>query len=175
MAFPPPPVPRAATPAHRPAPGRVAVFFQVLLRSIVVAVGGGIVIAVGFVVVAWLAGESFTGFDSKPMNRTEDMVVVVLIAGFIGATVGLGLGVASGVLLGLLAALALVPFRGRTVTNQVMRVSAPLCVVAFFAVLFNDGGRLWWVLAGVGAVGAALLAPWLTGWYVRRAQPTADG
>lgn len=174
MAFPPPPTPRVAAPAQRPVPGRVAVFFQVLLRSIVVAVGGGIVIAVGFVVVAWLSGETFTGFDSKPLNTPEDMVVVVLIAGFIGATVGIGLGVAAGVLLGLLASLALVPFRGRTVTNRVMRVAAPLCVVAFFAALFNDGGRLWLVLAAVGAVGAALLAPWLMGWYVRRAS-TQDG
>ena len=175
MAFPSPPAPRTATLAQRPAPGRVAVFFQVLLRSIVIAVGGGVVIAVGYVVVAWLAGESFVGFDGAISTGTEDMVAVVFIAGFIGAAVGLGLGVTTGVFLGVLASLVLVPSRGPTVTHWVMRVSASLCVAGFFDTFFSDGGRLWLVFAGAGAAGAVVLAPWLMGWYLRRAQPTPDG
>lgn len=149
----------------------MAVFFQVLWRSIVLAVAGGIVIAVGFVVIVTIFGESWDGFDGDGGGSDDGVLVAALIAAYLGAIFGIVLGIAAGVVLGLIGALALVPYRGRGTTRWVMRVGATVCVGAFFAALLGGDDRLWLVLGGAGMVGAALTAPWLVGWYVRRAEP----
>lgn len=155
---------------ERSLPGRLAVFFQVWWRSIVVAIGGGVVIAVGFVIVVTLAGETFEGFEGE--DDSDGLGVVMLVAAYFGAAFGLVLGVVAGLLLGLLASVALVPYRGAKRTRLVMRIGAALCVAAFFGLLSGGSDRLWYLLGAAGVVGAVLLAPWLVRWYVRRAEPS---
>lgn len=169
MPPPPPGFPVAIPQAlERSLPGRLAVFFHVWWRSIVVAVGGGVVIAVGFVIVATLAGEEFTTFDSKEAG----LGLALLLGAYFGAAFGLVLGVVAGLLLGLLASIALVPYRGRKRTRLVMRIGAAVCVAAFFGLLSGGTDRLWYLLGAAGVVGAVLLAPWLVRWYIRRAEPS---
>jgi hypothetical protein len=153
-------------------PGRLAVFFQVWWRSLVVAIGGGVMIAVGFVIVVTLAGETFEGFEGE--DGSDGLGVVMLLAAYFGAAFGLVLGVVAGLLLALLASLALVPYRGRRRTVTVMRIGAAVCVAAFFGLLSGGTDRLWYVLGAAGVLGAVLLAPWLVRWYVRRAEPSSS-
>lgn len=173
MAFPPPP-PDPATRLPDDPPSRLAVFGQVFLRSIAVAVVGGVVIGVGFVLVVSLFGESWNTLEGDGGGSEDGVLVAMLFATFFGATFGVLLGLLAGVVLGFLGAFVLVPYRGRRFTVLVMRVAAPLLVAAFFVALLGGDDRLWLLLGAAGMIGAVLAAPWLVGWYVRRMGPEVD-
>lgn len=170
MALPPPPPDAVLRPRIDP-PGRVLVFLQVLWRSIVVAVVGGVVIGVGFVVVVSLFGESWNSFDGDGGGTDDGVLVAMLFATFFGAVFGTALGVLAGAVLGFVGAFVLVPYRGRRLTVLVVRVAAPLLVAAFFVALLGGDDRVWLLLGGAGMIGAAVAAPWLVAWYVRRMEP----
>lgn len=171
MAFPPPPPLASTVAAPVDSPARALVFFQLLWRSIVAAVGGGVVIGVGFVVIVGATGERFSDLDSD-FDSSDGLSVAMFLAAAFGGAFGLALGVAAGLVLGLIGAIVLVPYRGRRITRLVMRIAAPLLVAAFFVVLLGGDDRVWMLLGGAGMVGAVLIAPWLVGWYVRRMDPS---
>lgn len=108
------------------APGRGAVFGQLLWRSIVVAIAGGAAVGIVFVVIGAFVDSSsdFAGYS--------------IAAAFVGAVLGLILGVPAGLLIGGVGAAVLVPYRGRSFTHRYARIASTIAVGVFLAWLFHD-------------------------------------
>ena len=145
--------------ARDDAPGRVTVFVQLLWRTIVISVGGGIVVSLMFIAAAFV-------FNQNDDELVAWLPLVVAVAAFMG----LMLGVGAGVLTGLVGSIVLVPYKGKTFTRGFALVATLISVASFFTIVGVNGGEvvIWLVVGGGALVLGALLSPWLVGWYVRR-------
>jgi len=141
------------------APGRGVVFAQLLWRTIVISVLGGLVVSVLYVSAAFVFNEN----DDELLTW---LPVVLALAMFMG----LVLGVVAGVLTGLVGAVLMVPYRGKAFARWFALMATLLSVGTFFAIIgFNSEAAVIWAIVGAGALLlGALMSPWLVGWYVER-------
>jgi len=143
-------------------PSRGAVFGQILWRTIVLAMGGGALIGIGFIVVGSM------------VSKDSDLAGFSLAAGFVGAILGLFLGVPSGLALGGVGCALLVPYRGKASTHTFARIGAMLAVSVFYGWMWSghnfDSGE-WPALVGLtlpGLAGAFFGSLFLVRWYTKR-------
>jgi len=141
------------------APSRGVVFVQLLWRTIVISVLGGLVVSVLFVSAAFV-------FDENDDEVRTWLPVVLVIA----VLMGLMLGVVAGVLTGLVGAILMVPYRGKAFARWFVLIATLLSVGSFFAIIgFSSDAAVIWVIVGGGALLlGALMSPWPVGWYVKR-------
>lgn len=155
-------VPYGAAVARSPQPSAGSVFGQLVWRIIVLAMGGGALIGLGFVIVGSLVqGDSdVAGFGFAAM--------------IVGAILGLFLGVPAGLVLGGIGAAMLVPYKGKRYTMWWARIASLLAVALFYTRLWwsiNIDDGEYWVVAGLtipGLLGAFFGSWFLVHWYTHR-------
>jgi len=140
------------------APSRGVVFAQLLWRTLVITVVGGLAVSVLFVAAAFV-------FDAAD-ELLAWLPVVLVVAVF----KGLMLGVVAGVLTGLIGSILMVPYRGKTFARGFALIATLLSIGSFFAIIgfSTDDAVIWSVVGGGALVIGALMSPWLVGWYVKR-------
>jgi hypothetical protein len=155
-------VPYGTDNRHLLQPSGGSVFGQLVWRIIVLAMGGGAVIGLGFVIVGAIVGGD------------SDVATFGFIALIVGAIFGLVLGVPAGLVLGGIGAAMLVPYKGKGYTHWWARISALIAVSLFYLWLWGGtslSGDEYGVIIGLTAPGllGAFFGSWfLVHWYCRR-------
>ena len=144
-------------------PTRSRVFGEFLLRSLILALGGGAALGSVF-------GPIFLSVWMDPGFETAWLAAVA--GGVAGAIYGTIFGVVAGLVMGAVGAAWLVPYRGVRVTIRTVRLLA-VTVTALWTswIIPVDLEHPWRALLVVtlpASVGALLLSPWVARWYVRR-------
>ena len=149
----------AAATINTEAPGRVAVFAQLLWRTIMLSFCGGVLVS-GLFIAASLV---FDEIDDEVIMWSPIIVAV-------GALFGLLFGVTGGALIALVGAVVLVPYRGSAFTRWFTGITMAIGLAVFFTIIgLGSGDHVVWLVAGSGAtLVGALASPLLVGWYVKR-------
>lgn len=161
--LPPGYVPYEMATGAAPPVSRGRMFGNVLWRSTVLgalmlaAIGGGLG------VVAAITDRQITTLVLSPLFA----MLGVIAGGYLGTIVG--------VVLGGLAAMLLIPYRGRGYTVRFARIGAlgavALFCIPFLRALSADYWAVPTVSIGVTVIGAAVFSPYLVNWYVRDQEP----